>query len=355
MSLLFPRLLRARAKDLAAEYRELDLNSLSARWAVTDESAVYVATGGTRVQLDQLATLRRTVLDLAETSGYPTVPSQDQKTSFDLTLAESLHREMHLAPVEAASGDVWAFLALVLMPDVAHWRFPLPPGDRVRGTDLTRHVFGRLWWRAQLVHTPGDPNPYQALTVLGESAFDQIYARRSALGGSPHLIKSILRVWNNLDLSGLADRIVLREFLKRLLRLAPFVVFDGLHDDDLDAELYVVAYETVFGMQTSSGATDAEASERARKATMRFSHRSTQSSAAIEPPAPTFSQWLSSELERADMSRLGLAAKLAVTPAAVSAWVTGRSQPRDLVKREIAVILGGDLPEIFGGDSVNPR
>uniref|UniRef100_UPI003FA793CD DUF6339 family protein n=1 Tax=Streptomyces sp. GSL17-113 TaxID=3115365 RepID=UPI003FA793CD len=91
-------------------------------------------------------------------------------------VAAALHTNMRLVPAEAASGDVWAFLALVLLPDVAYWRYPKPPGDRILGTDLTRHVFGRMWWRAQLVHSSDDPDPYAALEILGEAAFDQIYA-----------------------------------------------------------------------------------------------------------------------------------------------------------------------------------
>jgi site-specific DNA-cytosine methylase len=152
---------------------------------------------------------------------------------------------MGLVPAEAAARDVWAFLGLVLLPDVAYWRYPEPPRDRVLGTDLTRHVFGRLWWRAQLVHSPGDPDPYGALGILGEAAFDQIYARRAALGGSPHTVKAILRVWDSLDLHGLNERDALRDFLKRMLRLAPFVLFDGIEAHELDEELRAVAQETV--------------------------------------------------------------------------------------------------------------
>ncbi|MBM9621383.1 DNA cytosine methyltransferase [Streptomyces zhihengii] len=150
-----------------------------------------------------------------------------------------------MVPAEAASRDVWSFLALVLLPDVAFWRYPRPPGDRVLGTDLTRHVFGRLWWRAQLVRSPDEAEPYGALHILGEAAFDQIYARREALGGSPHLVRSILRVWNDLDRRGLNERDTLRDFLKRLLRLAPFVLFDGIEEASLDAELRYVAQESV--------------------------------------------------------------------------------------------------------------
>ncbi|MFE2999151.1 DUF6339 family protein [Nocardia sp. NPDC059246] len=284
------------------------------------------------------------VVELAEGSGFPGELSTGQKTTFDLTLAESLHREMRIAPAEAASGDVWAFLALVLMPDIAHWRFPNPPGDRVRGSDLTRHVFGRLWWRAQLVHAPGDPNPYGALKVLGEAAFDQIYARRAALGGSPHLIKSILRVWNDLNLRGLIEREVLREFLKRLLRLAPFVLFESVDDEALDIELRAVAHETVFGIQIRDGRSEADAMACADAVVAVQIPLPEPSS---RPPADAdrdFGLWLTGQLEQLNMSCPELAANLDVTPAAVSAWINGRSQPREQIKTKIGLVLGIEGP-----------
>ncbi|WP_317453332.1 DNA cytosine methyltransferase [Streptomyces xanthii] len=245
MSLLYPRLLAGQAKPLFDEYRELSIVDVARRVDVSHPSAVYVATGGDRIGTEQLWTLRESVVDLARQAGFPEESDRTRNADFDLRLAELLHSQMNLVPAEAASRDLWAFLGLVLLPDVAFWRYPRPPRDRVLGTDLTRHVFGRLWWRAQLVYSPGDPSPYEALGILGEAAFDQIYARRAALGGSPHLVKAILRVWNELDLKGLNQRETLQDFLKRLLRLAPFVLFDGIEEETLDSELRAVARESV--------------------------------------------------------------------------------------------------------------
>ncbi|MFF9173753.1 DUF6339 family protein [Streptomyces sp. NPDC014793] len=245
MGFLYPRLLTEQAKPLFAEYRDLTVAELSKRVAVAHDSAVYVATGGDRISPTQLHELRAGVLDLAKQAGFPDDSDRARNAEFDLQLAALLHAEMGMVPAEAASRDVWAFLALTLLPDVAFWRYPQPPGDRVLGTDLTRHVFGRLWWRAQLVRSPDDADPYAALEILGEAAFDQIYARRAALGGSPHLVRAILHVWKDLDLTGLNERETLRDFLKRLLRLAPFVLFDGIEVSALADELRAVAQESI--------------------------------------------------------------------------------------------------------------
>ncbi|MFB7502861.1 DNA cytosine methyltransferase [Streptomyces broussonetiae] len=252
MSFLYPRLLTEQAKPLFDEYGQLTVEELSGRVSTGHDSAVYVATGGDRISSAQLHELREGVIDLAKQAGFPDESDRVHNAEFDLQLAALLHAEMGMVPAEAASRDVWAFLALVLLPDVAFWRYPRPPKDRVLGTDLTRHVFGRLWWRAQLVRSPGDPEPYAALKILGEAAFDQIYARRAALGGSPHLVRAILRVWEDLDLQGLNERETLRDFLKRLLRLAPFVLFDGIEERALDNELRAVAQESVEAQRLES-------------------------------------------------------------------------------------------------------
>lgn len=252
MSFLYPRLLAEQAKPLFEEYRHLPVAELTGRTGVAHDSAVYVATGGDRVSPAQLKELRAGVVDLAKDAGFPDDSDRVRNADFDLRLAALLHAEMGMVPAEAASRDVWAFLALVLLPDVAFWRYPQPPKDRVLGTDLTRHVFGRLWWRAQLVRSSDDPEPYSALKILGEAAFDQIYARRAALGGSPHMVRAILRVWQDLDLTGMNERDTLRDFLKRLLRLAPFVLFDGIEEQALDQELRAVAAESVDAQRQST-------------------------------------------------------------------------------------------------------
>ncbi|MFE0175665.1 DUF6339 family protein [Streptomyces sp. NPDC059002] len=249
MALLYPRLLSGQAKPLHQLYKEMSPRDLAEHVAYRHESAVYVATGGDRISEQQLRDLRARVLATAERAGFPEESSRTARARFDLDLAALLHTEMGLMPAEAASGDVWAFLALVLLPDVAYWRYPRPPGDRVVASDLTRHVFGRLWWRAHLVRDPMAPDPYEALDILGEAAFDQIYARRKSLGGSPHLVRNLLHAWAAVDLRGLAEREVLRDFLKRLLRLAPFVIFEALDDAELRAELRVVAEESVAALR----------------------------------------------------------------------------------------------------------
>ncbi|MGW4245683.1 hypothetical protein [Nocardia sp. NPDC004722] len=79
-------------------------------------------------------------------------------------------------------------------------------------------------------------------------------------------MKSILRVRNGLDLNGVTEREVLRDFLKRVLRLVLFMVFDAIDVDALDAELCAIAHETVFATLVRAGWDGYKASQRASKA-----------------------------------------------------------------------------------------
>lgn len=236
MSLLYPRLLPAAAAQLYADQASASTSDLTADSAPSHPSAVFIATGGTRVAKAALDQHRKSILSIARSYGYPDPASADGRNRFDIDTARYLHAELQMVPAEASSGDIWAFFACVLLPDVTHWRFPSPIKDRVLGTDLTRHTYGRLWWRAQLVWSSGTPDPYEALDKIGGEAFGQIYERRAALGASPALVRSIITVWSEIG-TDQQSRDLLRDFLKRVLRLTSFVSFESMEIPELRALL----------------------------------------------------------------------------------------------------------------------
>ncbi|QDQ96341.1 DUF6339 family protein [Tomitella fengzijianii] len=244
MSILYPRLLPNIAEARFEEIHGASLADLQKKASVQDDSAVYVATGGLRAGAEQLDSLRESVLRHAKNAGFPEPPKVQARESFDLAVARHLHRESGLAPAEAAAGGVWAFLALILLPDVLVWRFPEPVRDRALGTDLTRHVFGRLWWRAQLIHDSSADDPYADLGRIGGEAFGQIYERRNSIGASPALVRAIITVWNEVEAQR-RNRDVFRDFMKRVLRLGWFMRFETLEQTQLQALLRRTIGETL--------------------------------------------------------------------------------------------------------------
>ncbi|WP_055588003.1 helix-turn-helix transcriptional regulator [Peterkaempfera griseoplana] len=60
-----------------------------------------------------------------------------------------------------------------------------------------------------------------------------------------------------------------------------------------------------------------------------------------------FGPWLGRQLRRRNMTQAELAAEVKVTRAAVSAWITGRAQPRPETVRQIAEALSTDLGTVY--------
>ena len=237
MSILYPRLLDSAATELYERYEQLTIEELTTKHAFAHPSAVFAATGGHRVPREHLEDLREQVLKVAGGAGFPGGGRRRTHTDFDLDTARLLHERMGLVAAEASVRPIWAFLALVVLPDVSFWRYREPTGDRFLATDITRHVWGRLWWRAHLTAVPTETDPYRLIGTFNESDFDQIFARRGGIGGSRALIRALSDVWPSVDKGGFADRRVLRDLLKRLLRTAPVIEFDALGYADLCGQI----------------------------------------------------------------------------------------------------------------------
>lgn len=244
-SVLYPRLLDRAARELHQQYTHSSLEQLQDRAAFAHRSAVFAATGGRRVTEDELQDLRDRIVKAAENAGFPGEGRRADRANFDLEVAQLLHERSGLVAAEASVRSIWAFFALVLLPDVSYWRYPSPPMDRVIGTDITRHVWGRLWWRAHLLALPQQVEPYRLLDAFGEAAFDQIFARRRSLGGSRALVRALAETWPNIERGGVNDRQLLRDVLKRLLRTSVIVEFEALDEDELRRQVAEAVAETV--------------------------------------------------------------------------------------------------------------
>jgi Family of unknown function (DUF6339) len=238
MSLLYPRLLDRVARQLHNEYTKLPIAVLMQRSATYHKTTVFTATGGRRINHRELESLREGLLKIATDNGYPAGLTRQARSGFDTEAARYLHAHSGLVAGEAAVRDLWSFLALILLPDITYWRYPSPPVDRVLGTDITRHVLGRLWWRAHLLEdrSPGGDR-YGLIETFGEAAFDQMFARRKSLGGSRSVVRCLARTWPTREFSGINERELLRDVLKRLLRIGAMVEFEALTEEQLTDEI----------------------------------------------------------------------------------------------------------------------
>ncbi len=231
---LFPRLPTAAAEARLASVSGKAVADLTRIAATQDATAVFGATGGARVQERILANLRSELVRAATELGFPNPSRKDITMSFDPIAAGILSDGLPISPGEASRDDVWAFLTLVLLPDIATWRFPDQQRNRLLGG--TRNAFQRLWWRAQVLRDSSNTNDPIWLLRLPEDALVGLM-ERPALSSNPRVAVTIGRTIHALAAQTTATERedAWRSAYKRIRQRLVLVSFDFLPDEDLRA------------------------------------------------------------------------------------------------------------------------
>lgn len=193
---------------------------------------VFAATGGSRIQPVEVARLRGALETLADEHGLREEPSPSGKIRFDRAAAPVIRHHMDITCFEATQPGVWNFLATVAMPRLTHARFGLRNRERWLASDLTRHMFSRLWWQSYtfgVILADGSID-HGLLSLLSESDLNQLTERRS-IGGIPRLAQEVARQYLETDPAGRRDAI--RRVTRTINRSTPFLALDTLTDADL--------------------------------------------------------------------------------------------------------------------------
>ncbi len=225
---VYPRLPDHIAQELADEFAGIPVEELRDRGALEHEAATYYPTG-TRVDRDTLAELAHDVCGLIDDLGFPEPKSKEAAyREFDQTLPGVIHARMSITPADAAHESVWSFLSLVLVPEVAPWRYPERSSERILGKP--RNALRRLWWRAEMLGSGPDDPP----ATLGE---DQLVAvmERPTIGGDSATARSLCASVRRAAEANpaVSAMFLMRDAAKRLTRLTPFIAPQALSDGQL--------------------------------------------------------------------------------------------------------------------------
>jgi hypothetical protein len=244
--LLHPRLPPAVARRRFQELQRLPASLLPSEVRNHAPDAVFAALGGVQVSERQLDDLRDALVAVAERAGYPDARgTRASRERFDLDCAAVLRDRLQIVAAEAAAIDVWAFLGVMLLPDLCFWRFPDPPEDRVIGPDLTRHTFARLWWRAYQLADLEPSSGLTALQAIPENVMNQIFERR-AIGGNRELVRGVARALIAAEdqWAEIPRRRLVRDGVRRLRRLMAFTSPEALDEATLRTLIEQVFEET---------------------------------------------------------------------------------------------------------------
>lgn len=147
----YPRLGLSSALEEWSGLRHLSLSEMGERGdkATVLGAEFYPMAMGRCTDAD-LRNVRQAVLSAAIANGYP---ESSRKIDFDRDVSRFLYLNMSILPSDAASAEIWTFINLRVLPDIAVWRFGREGSDgweiaEERLFSKDRTVFGRLWWRA---------------------------------------------------------------------------------------------------------------------------------------------------------------------------------------------------------------
>jgi hypothetical protein len=155
---------------------------------------------------------------------------------------------MDILPADAAHEGVWSFLSLVLVPDVALWRFPNRGlrEDYERLLGRPRNVFRRLWWRAY---------------AMGEEASQRLLEdeavaimERPTIGGNTRIASAVAATHLQViaETPEVSRTELLREVGKRLRRLSAVITLGALEDRDLRTTVRDVFDQALVALSTQT-------------------------------------------------------------------------------------------------------
>jgi len=193
--LLLPRLSKPSVEEILSEgmlyaeaITEADLFETSKPFVT------YAATGGSKVSDDDLFEFRHLMVNLAEKFGFPgRAKATRQKADFDSKAAAIIYTHPLLQTPEVLRDDVWAYMATVLLQDVALWRFQSFSINRFQGG--IRNAFQRLWMRANCLDRGSESaSRWELINQLSEDAFVAI-TERSSIASNKKLSLAIGEAW----------------------------------------------------------------------------------------------------------------------------------------------------------------
>lgn len=225
--MIMRRLDRQSANGVLERLGGCDLATLTSAMPDTTVTVTYSPTSGDRVSEQELRDARIAVVGLATEYGMPGPLVRSQE--FEGRAARLLREQLPMTPHEAGHEEVWSYLTCCWLLDVAVWRFG-PEADRRRFIgDVNRNTFRRLWWRAEILSDQID------LTRLGEDELVNIM-ERPTIAADRRLACAVAREFLARVDGGAAESrmMLMREAMKRLLRLTPFVAFAALNDNTLE-------------------------------------------------------------------------------------------------------------------------
>ena len=241
MPKLYPRL-EEFEYETKIKYVENIMKNGDYEYFVNESELVWLPIGN-RVSIKDLKTLRKNVKSFVQSNITINTPSQEL-TKFDKALSQKLLDWLDITPSIAADTGMWAYLNIMLIPDVIKIRWGYDDKGKPREVKHDRYYHSnraylkKLWFSAYMLNDP------ELSKILKPDQMDHWYDKTSTRGYSNYInivyitFNELTKKYNiNTNLQPL-----FREYLKAVNRKLAYVNYFALSDDDF-IKLATIAFE----------------------------------------------------------------------------------------------------------------
>ena len=208
----------------------------------------YTSSENRKVKTEDLHLLRNRILDLATKNGFRN-ESPNRFREFEYDVAICLSNCSFLWPNSLPTGEAlrnnfWTYLTIVLLPDLAAWRWPIPKDGELstawNGRILggTRNTFQRIFRRVlSFDRGSNHPERFNLIKDLMEDDFSAILERTS-IGCNPKIAIALAEEFllmrkRNENKSKQIQTLIYRESTKDLTAYGKVQSLDLLEEKDL--------------------------------------------------------------------------------------------------------------------------
>lgn len=245
---LYPRLDPNAADTLLRECGSGTLLDLRSLGGLSHPETTYSPTGGLPVPESRLAEIQSGMRQMCDEFGFPVQLPSGRQGEFDRVCGTWLRATMDIVPAEAAEEGVWSFLTLVVLPEVAPWRFPDRHVDRLLGKP--RNALRRLWWRAHVLGPDLTWAP-PGCSPLNEDEFTQIM-ERSTISGNRRLAQVLKQaLWRlERDKPETNRSASLRDVIKLVRATRSYIAVDAMSNEALSRHVDTLFEESAARLAT---------------------------------------------------------------------------------------------------------
>lgn len=246
MAKIYPRLESFEYEEQIEYVEKLQEEKGSYTYTPSDSDLHWLPMGN-RVDLNEIKQLRFNIISFMHSENLGPVASAQERTTFDKKLGMKLLEWLDITPSIAADNGMWAYLNIVLIPDLVKIRWGYSekgeshPINHERYYDTSRAYLKKLWITAYLI------NDEELYSKLKQDEIDVWYDKTYNRGFDNYIQNIFNSFYRNVENYNIRSDLheLYRQFLKLINRKLAYINYYALDENSL-SNLFDICFKTVY-------------------------------------------------------------------------------------------------------------